>query len=173
MDLGHLKRKKVFLLSGFPGSGKSSWSKEQVKLGAIIVDKDSLRRMANGAYIYSETMEPVVDLMSHSCLGVALANSDYVIVDETFITREARDKVICEVAKHTKYFDLYVLVFPETGNNLKYRMHDSRGYTKEKWAGIIERMKSDYEEPSILKEEIDFIYKMPVDFDKRKNILEL
>jgi tRNA uridine 5-carbamoylmethylation protein Kti12 len=166
-------RKKVFLLSGLPGSGKSTWSREQVKHGAIIVDKDSIRRMIHSAYVYDPNKEPVVDNMSHECLAVALDNTDYVIVDETFLTRESRDRVICEVAKHTRDFDLYVLVFPETGNNLKYRMHESRGYTKEKWAQIIQDMKDKYEDPNVLMEDIDFIYKMPVDFEKRKSIKEL
>jgi tRNA uridine 5-carbamoylmethylation protein Kti12 len=166
-------RKKVCLLSGLPGSGKSSWSREQVQHGAIIVDKDSIRRMIHSAYIWDPNKEPVVDEMSHQCLGVALKSTDYIIVDETFLTKESRDAIICEVAKHTRDFDLYVLVFPETGDNLKYRMHDARGYSKEKWAAILDGMREKYEAPDILEEDIDFLYKMPVDFEKRKSILDI
>jgi tRNA uridine 5-carbamoylmethylation protein Kti12 len=168
-----MSRKKVFLLCGFPGSGKSTWSRDQVQYGAIIVDQDSIRRMIHSQYVFDEKKEPVVESMSHACLRVALENTDYVIVDETFLTAESRDKVICEVGKFTRDHDIYVLVFPETGDNLKYRMHDARGYTKDQWADVLEKLKNKFEAPNIYEEEIDFLYKMPLDLDKRKNIMQL
>jgi len=165
--------KKIFLLCGFPGSGKSTWSRDQVQHGAIIVDKDSIRRMINSKYVFEESKEPIIESMSHMCIEVALKHTDNLIVDETFLTAESRDIVICEVNKHTRDFEVYVLVFPETGNNLKYRMHDARGYSKEKWAEILDKLRLKFEAPDIYKESINFIYKMPLDIDKRKNITQL
>lgn len=163
----------MFLLCGFPGLGKSTWSRDQVKYGAIIVDQDSIRRTIHSEYVFNELKEPIVRDMSYACIDVALKNSHYVIIDETFLTAEYRDSAICRVHRNTMDCDIYVLVFPETNKNLKYRMHDARGYTKEQWADVLEKLKNKYEVPDIIKEDMDYLYSMPVDFEKRKNIIEL
>ena len=168
-----MSRKKIFLLSGFPGSGKSTWSRDQVKHGAIIVDQDSIRRMIHSEYVFDEKKEPIVRDMSYACIDVALKNSDNIIIDETFLTAESRDGAICQVHKNTMNCDIYVLVFPETNKNLKYRMHDARGYSKDQWADVIEKLKEKYEVPDVTKEDINYLYKVPVDFEKRKSIVEL
>lgn len=137
----------IYLVIGFPGSGKSTWSREKAKSNksTLIINRDSIRTMIKGTYTYDEELEPLVVKMSVSCLNDICDGRD-VIIDETNLTKERRK----EWLSHCSKFDRKVFVwFPETVKNLDRRMNESRGVSRERWQVIIDDMKKIFEIPAL------------------------
>jgi tRNA uridine 5-carbamoylmethylation protein Kti12 len=152
---------KVFLLIGLPGSGKSTWAKNYVNQNenAIIVSQDAFRYMIKGNnYIFDNKYENFIKSATDLVIQEAIEHNFDLIVDETHIKKLRRLEVtnlINEIYMQYKYFhmdysrviDIIYLWFNEN-NNLENRMKDDRGYTKDKWNEIIERMKTAFEPPT-------------------------
>ncbi len=77
--------RKLIMCKGLPGSGKSTWAKEQVchtDAKVLRVNKDDLRRMMHGGK-WSRGNEKVVIGARNAYVGFALGNGLSVIVDDT------------------------------------------------------------------------------------------
>lgn len=144
---------KLFILIGFPGSGKSTWAKEYVALheSTVIINGDSIRSMLFGSYRYDPNIEPTVKSMIAYSVTSMLHQGYSVIVDETNITKEKR-KTWLDIATEPSLvaansIEVEFLWFTESNENLNNRMNDSRGYSREKWTEVIEGMKKKFEAP--------------------------
>jgi predicted kinase len=86
---------KVILTVGIPASGKSTWSKEEVRKdpeGTIRISRDDLRTMLSN-YHYSEANEKVVSALKEFTLVHGLKRGRNVIIDETNLNKRNFDEV--------------------------------------------------------------------------------
>lgn len=137
-----------YIMCGIPGSGKSTWAKEKVNDGCVIVSKDSIREMIHGCYKYNKNTEPIVKELVKSCLDTMYVcfPSNSVIIDETNITKLKRKEWLCLLEGAEKIICVYC---SSKEGNLDRRMNDCRGISKEKWNEVIGNMINSFEEPTL------------------------
>ena len=156
-----MKTQKCFLLSGLPGSGKSTWCKNYLKKHSktLVISMDSLREMLHAdTYIFDKDLEPTIRFMTDSLIQHAIETNRNIIIDETNGTRCRREKLINIISDCDDRIKIICVVFKE-GNNLKNRMKQPRGYTRQKWLEIICKMKH-YWQPVTKTEGFDQIIKI-------------
>lgn len=157
--------KKLYILCGLPGSGKSTWARKMVEGGyALCVSKDAIRSMLfGGKYKYDHNIEPMVKDISQANIRYLLINANVdVIIDETHITKQKRSHFI-KFAEALKVKPI-IVHFTETKSCLDNRMKEPRGYDRKKWHMVISGMLKDFEWPTekecdvvrITKEDLDF-----------------
>ena len=149
-----MKKRKVFLLIGLPGAGKTTWTKKYVKENpdTLVVSRDDIRlHLHSGTYIFETELEPVIKSMSDNMISDILFSTDKnLIIDETN-GRILNRKHLIDLIKETEQFNtvkkckIIGVVFTETKNNLRNRMKNNRGYTKQKWKDVIDGMKNSWE----------------------------
>src|SRR5579885_2339419 len=91
---------KVILTVGIPASGKSTWSKEEVRKdpeGTIRISRDDLRTMLSN-YHSSESNEKVVTALKEFTLVHGLKRGRNVIIDETNLNKRNFDDV-CDIVR--------------------------------------------------------------------------
>lgn len=91
---------KVILTCGIPASGKSFWSKEEVRKdpeGTARINRDDLRNMING-YVFSDSNEKLITKIRNDILIATLKSGRNAIVDETNLHRRNFDDV-CKIVK--------------------------------------------------------------------------
>jgi predicted kinase len=139
-------------LCGLPGSGKSTWAKKKVKedSNTIIVNKDKIREMLRGEYVFDEALEYLVKIINNSAICCALNEQHDVIIDETFIKKRKRKEIIEELALACRRNCKIICVYcsSKTGN-LDRRMIEPRTYDIKEWERVINNMKKDFEEPTL------------------------
>lgn len=152
----------LYILIGFPGSGKSTWAKVKAReLNTIIICRDSFRTMFKHSYVFNKEYEPLVMDMAFNSAELAIENNNNVIIDETNLTKLIRLEWLTRCHKAARK----VLVWcQESEKNLENRMKDDRGCSKEKWHEIIENMKKTFEAPGFSEsvDEIIFVKNVPV-----------
>jgi len=139
----------VYILCGFPGSGKSTWARKMVESGGkiAVINRDSIRTMFGaGKYIYDKYLEIAVKNVSVLCLRHLLTAGYDVIIDETNLTKDKRRDLI-EEANSGIECNILIIWFTESEKNLDRRMNDPRGYPREKWDEVISGMKKIFEPP--------------------------
>ena len=91
---------KVILTVGIPASGKSTWSKEEVRKdpeSTIRINRDDLRNMLTN-YHYSESNEKFVSAIKEFTLVHALKRGGNVIIDETNLNKRNFHDV-CDIVR--------------------------------------------------------------------------
>ena len=137
--------KTMYIICGLPGSGKSTWAKRMVKSeGAIIISKDAIRTMIHGEYIFDNDREPIVGAILTAIVSGIKLNID-IIIDETNITQERRQRLV--FLAHQYGYTPMIVYCKGNGKNLENRMTEPKGYTKEKWEEVINKMQEDFEPP--------------------------
>ena len=150
---------KVYLLIGLPGSGKSTWSFNKARSDEkiIIINRDCFRSMIKNEYTFNFLYEPFIKRVSLETIKVALEYGFDIIIDETHVKQSRRIEIVKAIKDYENSYGLininrikiiYVW-FTENQNNIKYRMKENRGYTREKWEEVIQGMKEIFEEPTI------------------------
>lgn len=74
--------KKIILTKGLPASGKSTWAKEQTKLGFKRINKDDLRAMLDNS-LWSKSNEKFIIKTRNALVKLAIESGHSVIVDDT------------------------------------------------------------------------------------------
>jgi len=142
----------VYILCGIIGSGKSTWAKEKAKEdNVVIVNRDSLRAMIKGKYVFDKKYEPFI---RSACYDIVTTAFDYgfnIIIDETNIIRKKRlDWIdLVDMARQDRGVNMKIVLvhFTETQNNVDNRMNDPKGQSRETWQGVYEGMMADFEDP--------------------------
>jgi len=141
---------ETYILTGLPGSGKSTWSKKKAQeVNGIIISNDYFRTMLTGSYLFSDRYEPFIYESSWMILCKALQYGFTTIYDEINITKENRKKVVDLVKETAPDCKIICVWFKETEKNLERRMQDSRGVPEHRWSAIIDEMKKEFEIPTI------------------------
>jgi predicted kinase len=154
---------KIYIMVGFPGSGKSTWAKEMAKdPETVIICKDVIRHMFKGEYLFDASYEPLVAEIAQAAFNNALMAGFNVIIDETHITKDSRARCFAKINEHPLPINPEIICvwFTEEENNLEHRMRQPRGYTDLKWTEVIDMMKKKFEKPS-KKEGFTEIIKVP------------
>jgi len=139
--------KKVYVLSGVPGSGKSTWANKfkETHPQVLIVSSDGIRYEIGGAYQYFKEEDKVWSLFfSRANKEVEKDGNIDVILDSTCLTNEKRINYLSRIIG----FDYKVLVCFDIalGTCLKRnKMHISGKVVKD---CEISRMNNIREEPS-------------------------
>ena len=93
-----MKTKRLFLLCGCPGSGKSTWAKNRIcKYEGSIISRDQIRfdllEQKGGSYFDHE--DEVIDLFIRAIrASLKIPYPHDVYVDATHLTKRARDQVL-------------------------------------------------------------------------------
>lgn len=105
---------RLYMLSGLPGSGKSTWAIEQVHSDRsyIRVNKDDLRDMCHGGK-WDPKREKQILLVRDAMIEVALRAGRNVIVDDTNLHPKHEQRLreiaeLCKVDFEVKHFDVSV-----------------------------------------------------------------
>lgn len=145
--------KTLYILIGTIGSGKSFWSKNYVEKNSntVIVCRDNLREMIYGKYLFLPEKESFIKEITINCVKTALENNFDVIIDETNLTREKREKFIDFVKEKTniKFNYRYIYFYPLENAVDKRMESNSRGYTREKWQEVFDQMNKIIELPGV------------------------
>jgi len=149
---------KAWVLSGLPGSGKTTWAKKRTSLKTVIISRDSIREMLSGKYKVNSKLENLVLQIAKKSVSLALKEGFNIIIDETCLTKKTRLRWLKLIKKINKRCRCILVIFPETKNNLKFRMRSPKGLSKRVWQRVINKMKKIMQEPS-LKEGWDLIIK--------------
>jgi len=146
--------KKVSMLIGNIGSGKSTWINKNTT-NTVVISKDNIRkdfaRCRNKSYLFDESIEIYVhNIVTNYFKGVLHLDYDHIIIDETNMTRETRNPYIV-LAKDFDY-TVNALVFPDLGEeeHIRRRMLSNHDETiiRDAWVDIYRWKKERYEEPT-------------------------
>lgn len=100
--------KKVIILQGIPGSGKSTWAKEFLKGKEdwVRINRDDLRDM-RGDYWVPKQEKYITDL-EFGALRTAMNHNYNVVLDSTNLNPKTIDKIKEEVKQFNDFFGEYV-----------------------------------------------------------------
>lgn len=93
---------KVFLTCGIPGSGKSTWAKQEVSKDPdnyLRISNDDIRAMANGSS-YSPEYEKMIGNIRNFLIKEGIKNNKNIIVDNLNLNSRHWDS-ICKMAKES------------------------------------------------------------------------
>ena len=152
---------QIYILTGFPGAGKSTWAREQVSKdpGIMIVNNDKLREMVFGKYEYRHNTEDVIRQVAELAVFVCVFNGYDVIVDETNLSRVKREQIVLNIRERTRcFFDKGKLLFNYVSftpsiEHLKRRMSENRDLGEDNWIRVYNEMLEAYE--PVTKEEME------------------
>lgn len=107
----------ITMTKGLPGSGKSTWAKEEVlksNCGTLRVNKDEIRAMMYAGK-HTKDNEEMVLRVRDAIIGYALSDNKHVIVDDTNFEPKHRARIEeiaqamrdlgCQVCVKEKFFD--------------------------------------------------------------------
>jgi len=141
--------KKLILIVGNIGSGKSTYSKK-LKKDYVIISRDALRCiLGNGDYVFLNTFEPAVHRAEMAFFEGLLESGVNLVVDETNSSLRVRAMYLC-LAKLYKYHTT-AIVLPKLSKKecVDRRMNDSsRNYTRTDWEKVWDMFDRIYEEPT-------------------------
>lgn len=144
--------KELQILIGNIGSGKSTYCKEKVKEGYIIISRDTIRYgIGSGKYIYNPDYEPSIKAsIKELALSLMEGPKPNIIIDETNMTEKIRINYI-NISKIYGYKRI-ALIFPVISKeeSVKRRMSCNHGdTTKEKWEEVWTGLHGIYQKPTI------------------------
>lgn len=153
---------KAIIMVGVIGSGKSTKAEEiaSKEPETIILNKDAIRTMFKGVYVFDENLEPLVKQVAGHIIFEALYSGRNIIIDETNISKAKRIAQIKYLRDKFPTIEINAIVFKPNILYLKRRLKEPRGYTTQKWTQIYEQMCASFELPDN-SEGFDSITVMP------------
>jgi len=148
---------KVIIMTGLPGSGKSTVAEEIIKNeeNAVIICRDAIRTMlCNGydKYKHTSVKESLVKSMAVACMEVAIERDYLVVIDETNITKERRaywQNMANAIGERKGLNIKFMGMWVNTPKNvcIARRKANPKG-TTDIWCTIIENMMNTWEDPT-------------------------
>ena len=155
---------KLIMMSGIPGSGKSTWAKNHMKASDIYISRDDIRfSMLNETDDYFAHEDEVIKEFFNR-INNALANGYNVIADATHLNKSSRANFLSKVEGYEGleivYMDIPLCTALERND-----LRTNRAFVPR---GVIRRMWNQYQPPTF-EEGFDKIYK--VDKDNKISII--
>lgn len=142
--------KKLTILIGNIGAGKTTLCKEYVEKGYLIISKDDVRySLGAGDYFYNEKAEIAITLGVNNLFEILCMLNFNIVIDETNMSKKDREHYI-EVGKAHRY-NITAVMLPELSKkeSVKRRLQSNHGTTpKSVWEKVWKRKYKEYEEPS-------------------------
>ena len=150
--------KKLILLVGNIGSGKTTLAKIYQKKGYVIITRDGLRySIGGGEYIFNYDYEPIIWDTELYLLESFLMLGVNIVIDEVGITKDMRARYLQAALKYNYIIKCIVLPKLSKKESVDRRMNDPHGQPDRKlWEEVWEKFNSQYETPSY-DEGIDII----------------
>jgi len=143
--------KKLTILVGNIGSGKSTKARELVKQGYRVVSRDAVRYMMGaGSYVFDTTLEPTIKRSIHALLEEFLKDDVDIVYDEVNVSKEMREPII-RLAKKYNY-EITAIVIPSNDRELciNRRLNDPHGeFDRGDWEYVWETFNDMYERPTL------------------------
>jgi len=143
--------KKLIIMVGNIGGGKSTTVKKLAKRGYVVISRDSFRYMLGGGdYLFHPDLEPLVHHMNIDCLIRCLQVGLNVVVDETNVSRGMRKRYL-ELGRDYGY-TVIALVMPRLSMKeaVDRRLKEPHGQpSRELWEGVWKKFENKYYEPTI------------------------
>lgn len=142
--------KRIEILIGNIGAGKSTYCRQKVKEGYIVLSKDSVRYMFGaGSYVWNEKLELAIHRGMMCMLAWLMSTNADVIIDETNMDKKSREEQLhCAVIYKYK---ATAVIFPKFSKEVSVgrRLSSNHGdASKEVWEEVWERKNSVYEKPT-------------------------
>ena len=145
----------LFLMVGFPASGKSTFLKKNCKENDIIVSRDAIRfsMVAEGEEYFSREKE----VFKEQCKQINdnLAAGYNVFADATHLNAASRRKVLDKV----KGYDRVCAIVMNTSLTEALRRNDNRTGREFVPQSVIRRMAAQFEFPDVM-ENFDVVYEL-------------
>ena len=109
--------KRIYLLCGIPGSGKSTWAKNQLDNKSVWISRDQIRfsMVSESEEYFSKEKEVFREFIKEINLTIRDKNFDNIYVDATHLNTASRYKVLDKIA--LKDVDELNIVFFDTPLN--------------------------------------------------------
>lgn len=153
----------VEVLVGIIASGKSTYSSERARSGAIIVNDDAIVEAVHGGdyTLYDKKLKPLYKNIENNILSSAiLLGRDCIIDRGTNVSRKSRLRWI-GVAQSMET-PIRAVVFYDDGAavNADRRMqHNSRGLSLDFWYGAARHQLSSWQQPTLEEGFVDIIHR--------------
>lgn len=147
----------LHILCGNIGSGKSTFSRQLAKEGAVIVNDDAIVSMLHGSSTrdYRRELKPLYKSVEDHIIKKAIELGVDVVVDRPCEHAATRARYALLAKSLGAEVVLHVFKFEDPEIHAKRRMdHDPRGRTFENWKRIAEKKAKDFE-PPIYKSETE------------------
>ena len=151
---------KLTLMSGIPGSGKSTWLKDHINPSDVIVSRDAIRFSLLGPDDDYFAKENQVFKMYIAQINQALNEGHDVYADATHLNRASRNKLLSNIS--SKELDEIGVIFMNTSLETALERNDLREGLAFVSKGQIKRMFYSIQEPD-LEEGFNFIVKVNED----------
>lgn len=142
--------KKLIIMVGNIGSGKSTLTKKYQKEGYVIIARDQLRyAIGGGDYVFNLDYEPIIWNTELYMVDNFIDLEANILVDEVGITKAMRARYITPAKD--KGYKITVIVMPilSKKESVNRRLQNPHGqYDRKLWNGIWEKFNKLYELPS-------------------------
>ena len=144
-----MNRKKVYLMCGPAGSGKTTWVREHATPGVSAhISRDRIRFsfVKEDEYYFSREDEVYMEFVRQIMKAITCEWVEEVYIDATHLTKKSREKLIREVDNVCRPFDIIVVAIkPSVEQCLAQNAQRSgREFVPEK---VIMNMYSSFEDP--------------------------
>lgn len=144
-----MDRKKLYLMCGPAGSGKTTWVREHATPGVsahISRDRIRFKMVKEDEYYFSREKEVYMEFTRQIMKALSCEWVDEVYVDATHLTKKSRESLIGEIDSVCPFFDIIVVAIkPSVEQCLAQNAQRSgREFVPEK---VIMNMFSSFEDP--------------------------
>lgn len=144
-----MDKKKVYLMCGPAGSGKTTWVREHATPGVsahISRDRIRFKMVKEDEYYFSREKEVYMEFTRQIMKAITCEWVDEVYVDATHLTKKSREKLVREIDNVCRPFDIIVVAIkPSVEQCLAQNAQRSgREFVPEQ---VIMNMYSSFEDP--------------------------
>ena len=92
--------KRIYLLCGIPGSGKSTWAKNQLDDNSIWISRDLIRfsMVSEKEEYFSKEKEVFKEFIKQINVAIRNNNIENIYIDATHINEVSRDNILSKIA---------------------------------------------------------------------------
>ena len=152
-----MKHKKVYIMSGCPGSGKSTWCRNRVtESGGVHCSRDEIRfsLLKEGEDYFSHEDEVINIWMEKVRQAILSPDAGDVYIDATHLTEKTRAKVI-ESLPATNY--TITIVFFKTSLETCLERNEKRDWPARVPRSVLRRMFLSHDTTTHLADEIIYV----------------